>query len=121
MAVLKRIATKKLPASTLVEVLVSMVLIMIAFGLGLSVYFSILNSDSNRLELEASLLLNEVVEETHLRQSWFNETIQLDVFTIEKTLSPYEGMRDRLQTLSVIAYNKDGKAIASCKELIITD
>jgi len=105
----------------MVEVLVAMVLVMIAFGMGIMVYFSVLNSDRNRLELEAGLLLSEVVEQTHQRQSWFNETLKLDHLTIEKTVAPYEGMRDRLQTLTVVAYNNNGKVITQCQELIITD
>ena len=121
MALLKRIATQKLEASTLVEVLVSMAIVIIAFGLGLSIYFTVLNSDRNRMELEASLLINEIIAESTAQQLWLNETIKLDYLTIEKTLTPYEGMRDRLQTLTVTAYNKQGRVIAQCKELVITE
>ena len=121
MAVLKRIATQKLEASTLVEVLVSMVIVMIAFGLGLSIYFTVLKSDRNRMELEASLIINDIIAESNAQQRWLDETIKLDYLTIEKTLTPYEGMRDRLQTLTVTEYNKQGRVMAQCKELVITE
>ena len=121
MALLRRIATQQLPASTLVEVLVSMAIVMIAFGLGLSIYFTVLNSDRNRMELEAGLLINEMAAESHAQNVWLNETVKLDALTLEKTLTPYEGMTDRLQTLTITAYNKQGRVVAQCKELVITD
>ena len=66
-------------------------------------------------------LAEQIFENSDSLTNSLDETIKLDYLTIEKTLTPYEGMRDRLQTLTVTAYNKQGRVIAQCKELVITE
>jgi hypothetical protein len=48
-----------LKASTLVESLIAMVILIVCMGIGTMVYTNVLNSDKERKVLHASLLANE--------------------------------------------------------------
>lgn len=109
-----------LPAATLVEVLIALVLVMLAFGLGLTTYSTVLSSSGNEQRLQARMVLEEIMLHTKAQQLWVDQTVNHGQLRIEQTLAPYAGENDGLQTLTLTAYNQHDKQLAQCKALVHT-
>lgn len=107
----------KCKASTLLESLVAMVLIMICFGIAMMIYVNVMSSDNNRQKLSAQLLLNQVALEGKQEKKYLDEKIEAGNMTIQKTVAPYKEA-DNLSLLTLTAFDKNGKMIAQHKELI---
>ncbi|PCJ87266.1 MAG: hypothetical protein COA57_04870 [Flavobacteriales bacterium] len=116
MALLKQ----KIKATTLVETLIAMVIVMITFGLGLMIYVNVMNSGNQQLKLNAQLLMNQMAAETKTDNNFLDEEMETETLKIIKTVLPYEGSK-RLNILMFEAFNKGGKKVTERKELIIVE
>ena len=114
MAVLK----KKLKASALIEVLVALVIIVSCFGIASMMYVNITNSYNNRQLLSAQLRMNEIALKTKAENNFLEERIESNQLTIEKSVNTYKESKE-IVLLTLKAFTKNGKIIASHRELII--
>ncbi len=114
MAVLK----EKIKASTLIEALVAMVIVMTCFGIASMIYVNVLNADNNRIQLNAHLLVHELAQKAKETNSFLDEKIETNGLIIQKSVEPYHDIPN-LNVLKYIAVDKKGKLIAEYKELFI--
>lgn len=118
MALLSKIYfSKKLKATTLIEVLVAMIIILLSFGTGMMIYNNILNSDNGYEKMKSRLILNEIAIETKKEKTFFDEIKEEETFTIHKSIEQYKDKKN-LSLLHLKAFNKQGRLIAEKKELI---
>jgi Tfp pilus assembly protein PilV len=110
----------KLKAASLLEVVIAMVIISIVFGVGMMTYMNILKSSFSVQQLNATLLLNKIVEETKQEQSFFDETITEENITVYKKASKYQG-NDNLVLLELEVLDAENKILANRKQLIRTE
>ena len=110
--------TKKIKASTLIEVLVAMIIIMISFGIAMAIYMNVSLSDHLVQKLKAELLLNETAIETKAANSFIDEKTGSDKISINKTVTSYNGIPE-LHLLMLEAFDVNGKKISERKELVI--
>lgn len=101
------------------ESMVSIVIVMIIFSLSSIVIISVSSSGMSREKQNAYMLVktyrNEVVRENRL----IDETIEIDEFTVEKTILDYE-KGDELKVLLIEVF-KGKKKLFESKELIVLD
>ena len=83
------ILTKKLPASSLVEVTVGMVLISMVIGFALMIFTNVSLSATNLSKLHYQLVLQSIAQETVRNQTFYNETQQDEVVTIQKAVQQH--------------------------------
>ena len=115
MALLKR----HIRASTLLETLVALVLILICFSIATLVLVNIMQSDNGRLKLHARLELDALYEKTMDERSFVDGSAEYNGFVIEKRLLPYEGPPGLyLLELKAVAQKQ---TIATYKKLILVD
>lgn len=108
----------KIPATTLIEVLISLTIISISVGIAMMIYTNILYSNRNNVKMKANLLLNEISIEAQKNKDYSDTEINTDNFVITKKVEPYNHI-EFLYTMNLEAKDKDGKKLAERKELVL--
>lgn len=109
---------KHLKASSMLEALVAMVIILGSFVVTCMIYVNVTTSDNNRQKLDAQLLINQMAFKTKQEQNFIDETTETDFLTIEKTVVKYPNTED-LNQLTIRVTDKEGKLIEEYKELLV--
>jgi len=108
-----------LKAATIIESIVAMVIITSCLGFATLIYSNVMNSDKQRLEMSAGLLLENVAQQTKKEKSFVDSETQEGIWKIKKTVERYKEA-ENCYLLQLIARNADGKFIKTRNELIIT-
>lgn len=109
---------KKLKASTLLESMVAMMIVMMCLGFFSMIYVNIMNSDNNRQKLKISLLLKTIANQTIKESKFIDEQIKQGDITIEKKIETYENTSN-LKLIKLTANNENGNTINQYKQLVI--
>lgn len=109
-----------LKAATLMESLIAMVIIVICFGVGTMIYSNVMDSDKQRLQLKAILVLNGEALETKTNRKFLDSEEQSGDWIVKKTIERYPEA-ENLYRLSLAAVYKNGKTIAVRNELILIE
>lgn len=108
----------KYTASTLMEVLVAMVIILICAGLGMS-SFANLNKDMNgNLEIQAEVYMEKVINDAKASKKYTDKVFEFEGIRVERSFKPYQ-QEKRLILMQVEAFNGRNKKIGEIKELIL--
>ncbi len=110
----------QLKASSVLEVVTSLIIITIIFGLFASIYVKIVQSGYTLSHAKANSLLTLESLDTKKNKSFFNETKVIDNITIIKRVEIYQGI-DRLFKIDLEAQNNDKKLLARRKELFLDE
>ena len=110
--------TKKIKGSTLIEVLVAMIIVMVSFGIAMAIFMNISSSGNHAQQLKAQLLLNKAAIRTKAENSFIDEISEGESIIINKTVTSYNGIPG-LNLLLLQAFDINGKKIAERKELVI--
>lgn len=111
-----------LNGSTLVETLVAMIIVMLAFGLGLMIYLNVIQSSGAHQKLNAQLKMNRIAIEARDKNLLLDEEYPSETLKIIKTIEPYdEALPGKLKVLKIEAFDAGGKKIGERKELIIAE
>lgn len=108
---------KKIQASTLIEVITAMIIIMIIFGIAMMIFTNINTTSNTKLKLFAGMHIDKVYEETIKENSFFDEDYQVESIKIEKKIMPYKN-NDNIIILQFIAFDNKGKELLNKKELV---
>ena len=109
---------KKLEASTLLETLISMVIVLTCITVSTIVYTNVLNSENARQLLSAELLMDEISYQTQASHEYVDEEITVNQVTIEKKILPYEKYRN-ISILHLRVLNANHNLVAERKELVV--
>ena len=107
----------KYAASTLIEALVAMVIIVFMSGISVMIFLNIDKSGYNRLRTEAIFQINNILIASKKDKIFIDEEYQLDNMIIKKSILPFERISN-LKILQVEAQTKSGKFLLSKRELI---
>lgn len=110
----------QLKASTLVESLIAMVILVVCLGIGTMVFTNVLNSDRDRKELHATLLANEEALKIKSEKNFLDAEEKAGDWTLKKTVQKYQET-ENLFLLSIAVLDKDRKIIVVRRELIIVE
>jgi len=107
----------RLKASTLIESLIAMVIIVVCLVVGTMVYTNVLDSDKQRNRLKAMLMINKEVLEIKSGKNFLDAEKQTGDWTIKTTVEKYD-QTDHIYKLSVSIMDQNKKIIALRNELI---
>lgn len=114
------ILNRKLQASTLVEVIVAMLIILICFGLALTA----IDSNSKSINTKVLILAHQtVLKEKQLtikEKRYLDEEFTVGNLRIQKTILEYPASAE-LKELQIQAFDVDGNLLLSNRELIIAE
>jgi ABC-type lipoprotein release transport system permease subunit len=108
---------QRLKASTLIESLISMVLIVVCFSVAVMIYISVVDNDKQRIKLKATLMLNEQVLQIKKEKNYLDDEKTINNWIIKKTVEHY-AETSNVYRLSIVVIDKEGKTIAIRNELI---
>ena len=112
-----KIFKKKIKGSTLIEVLVAMVIVLVVYSIAMMIFLNIKRSANTGLKSIALLELDNVVIETKKKFSFIDEDYKTESFVIKKKISPY-GKNNDLRVLSVEVVDLAGRLITERKEIV---
>jgi Tfp pilus assembly protein PilV len=109
--------TKKITASTLLESLIAMVVVMVSFAIASAIYLQILSSGGEFQKLKAAALLQKIADETKQNRLYLDDNITVDQFVVEKKVVSYNGQK-HLFHLKLKVFMQKEKQLAEYNELI---
>ena len=110
---------KVFKASTIIESIVAMTIIMIGFGIALLIFLNINKSDNAFQKFKAQIILGEFAVNVKKEINPLSDQEQVGDIMIIQTVLDYPGYMG-VKQLNLEAYDRQGKKIAMRKELIIT-
>lgn len=108
---------KKIQAFTILESMVAMVIVMIAFGLTSVTLINIASSGITKEKQQAAALAKLIRNETLQESRYLDETITFEDMTIEKMIVAHP-LSGELKILQIEAY-KDKEKLFESKEIIL--
>ncbi len=115
--VLRIYSNHRLSGQTIVEALVAMIIIVISFGIGMSIYMNVLVSNHTIAKVNVDVQLNSVLEQTKLEKSFTSEVLDTGFGTIEKNVSAYKDNQEN-QLIVLRFYDPKKKLIQELREII---
>lgn len=111
---------QKLKASTLVETIVAMLIVTIAFSLALLLMVNIGKNSNNSLKTKAYFLTNNIFVQTKAENTFVDQEYTYGNIFIKKTVKAYEN-NDELFQLNISAYDKQNHKLFEQNELVIIE
>lgn len=88
------LSSRKLKASTLLEVIVAMVIIMIVFVLATGIFSNVIRSSPSLKAQRIHSISDEIIQNCMISRNWQDEVIQVDSMVFQKKAKPYMGQSD---------------------------
>lgn len=110
--------SRKITSATLIEVVVSLVIIMIVFGIAMTIYINVLGSSSSERVLDINLLLKELNDETITANRLFDEQIERGGFRVIKSVEEYNGIKGLVHLHFEVV---DGGKVITRDQLLIVE
>ncbi len=114
------IADKKLKASSLLETIVALMVIMIVFGIAMTIYVNVMKNSSSLSEVKASLRLDVLAKESKEKKAFFDEDFEEENIDFEKRVTKYQN-KEGLLLLELEARDKTNRILAERKEIIVEE
>ena len=102
---------KKIKSSSILEVVVSLVLITIVFSISFMIYHNVMRSGISIQQMLASKKIEGYFTKTKTEKSFVNETIEEDDFIIQKKVSQFDN-QPKIYKIEFEAYNKEQRLLA---------
>ena len=107
---------KKIAGFTLLETMVSMVVLMIVFSLSILLIINISSSGMTREKQNAQMFVNTMRIETIRQNKYIDETVILGDLTFVKTLTPH--LKDGYLHVLLITASKGAKKLFESKDIV---
>lgn len=109
----------KIKANTLIETLVSLVVILLSFTMVVVFNDNLLKGNDWKIKLKALERVKDISKESKTQQVFLNHRYSFSDMDIEKQVSIYQNNK-KLLLLSVVAKDKNGKVLYVSNEIINT-
>jgi len=111
---------RKVIASTLVEAIIAMLIVTIAFSMALVLMLNISKNSNNSLKTKAYILANDIMVKTKSEKLYFDQEFDYGNITIKKTVAEYENNEELFQ-LKVSAFDSRDHKLFEQNELLIIE
>jgi hypothetical protein len=101
-------------ASTIMEVIVSMVIIVVVFGIAMMIYSNVLRLSLSAKKIRAQAILNETMIKAEHNTENTTQTITIDDFRVEQEVKAYNNATD----IHLTAYDQNQQKIAELEKVI---
>ncbi len=104
-------------ASTLVEVLISMIVIVVVFGIALMIFANVIRFSPSEKQLTAKALLNDMLLKTEEQKTFSDQSTTKNQFFIQQTVLPY-GNVNGLISIKLTAFDQHQQKVAEIQKII---
>jgi len=108
----------KVQASTIVEVIVSMVIIVVVFGIAMMIYTNVTRMSLSAQKIKAQAILREELISTEQTKSFSNKSMDTVDLRIEREVAPFNN-DTLLNVIHLTAYDLNQNKITEVQKLII--
>lgn len=109
---------QRVRASSLLEVVVSMVIIVVVFGLAMMMMANITRGALSTKKIHARSILKTALMDGESQKEWSNKTVTIDSVTVEQEVTPYNA---GLLEIHLTAYDANNEKIAELRKVVIED
>ena len=113
----RKITNTSLKGSSIVETITALLIIVISFGAGMSIYLNIITNEQTISKTKANIILETMMAETIEQKRYLDETLQLHGLVIERTILPFS-IEENHRICAITAYHQNGQTIHSIKRVI---
>jgi len=108
----------KVKASTIVEVIVSMVIIVVVFGIAMMIYTNVTRMSLSAQKIKAQAILQEELISAEQTKAFSNKSIDTADLRIEQEVAPFNN-DTLLSVIHLTAYDLNQNKITELQKLII--
>jgi|GEM_PF-1289203 hypothetical protein len=98
------ILVKKITASSLLETMIAMVIIMLVFGISTMIFVNVTSGNFSLQKRKADLLIKQALIQTKEQKAYVDETLDYDLIKIDRHVTNYPDTKDILM-VSFVAYH----------------
>ncbi len=109
-----------LPASTLIESLAALLLVMLCFGISCMIYVNVINADKSRQKLKAHDLITEMILQLKKDKNFTDQITPSGELVINSTFRPYKE-NEKIKLLTLTVSDKMGRKLESQQIIILND
>jgi D-ribose pyranose/furanose isomerase RbsD len=120
MAGIKKITRMYVKASTLVEVIVAMLIIVSSLFAGAALFVKVEKAYLPGMKINAMFMANSIRSQTHKNKEFFDDVFENNNIKIIRSIKPYKEY-DNLHILTFTTETSSGAALFIKKELIISN
>ena len=120
MAGRKLTIVRRARASTVLEVVISMVIIIVVFGIAMMIYSNVTHMSLSGQKIRAEAVLAEVMRGMQGAEPVANTENVIAGFTIERSVKTY-AENDKILQVELKAYDENHHILAELNELILAD
>ena len=110
----------KLKATTLAESLIAMVIIMLVFGIAVTIFANVSDSTMMHEKIRAEIILQDILLKTKAAKNFIDGETEINGIKIMKKVVPYSGAQG-LSMITLTALNRNNKQIVKKSELIFSE
>lgn len=111
-----KLTSHKVKASTLLEVIVAMVVIMVVFVIATGIYTNIIKSSPSIKQQQGRALASGLIEQSKLEHDWTEKSLLVDSIALQKEVVPYQDYSDLL--LITVTAKERGREIGRVKQIV---
>ena len=120
MAGTKLTIKSQVKASTILEVVISMVVIVLVFGTAMMIYGNVTRLSLPAQKLRAQAVLAQTMKVIQEAPSTEDAKSLIAGFTVERTVKPYDG-NTKLLEVNLKAYDENNQLLAELNQLILAN
>jgi hypothetical protein len=117
MAGRKLILTNKVDASTILEVVIAMVIIILVFGIAMMIYANVLRLSLSAKKIKATAILQEVCLKAEQVKDFSHQSITVDDLRVEQEIKPFNN-DTLLNEIHLTAYDANQQKITELQKVI---
>jgi hypothetical protein len=106
-------------ASTVLEVIVSMIIIIAVFGIAMMIYANVTRMSLSAQRIKAQAVLSQIMKDLNEAELSSTQESVVGDFTIERSIKPY-AENSKLLEVDLKAYDKNHLPLAELHQLIIS-
>jgi len=114
----KLIVQAKVKASTILEVLISMIIIILVFGVAMMIYSNVTRLSLSVKKIHAQAVLQEMMRNIEQSKENISQSVVSGDFTIEQSVKSYNDNAN-LVGVSLTAYDDNHQEVAELRKVII--
>lgn len=117
MAGSKLITGQKVRASTIIEVLISMIVIMVVFGMAMLIFANVTRSGVSEKKVRSSAVLQQILLDDEKTADLGSRMFTVDSLRVEQQVKNYNN-KDSLVEIDLRAYDPGGQLTADAHKII---
>jgi Tfp pilus assembly protein PilE len=115
----KLIVVNKLQASTILEVVIAMVIIMVVFGIAMMIFSNVMLESLSVKKIHAEAMLNETMLQDEHTGGLTNQTFTIGNFRVDQEIKGYNDDKNLLE-IDLTVYDANQQKITELKKIIIS-